>query len=892
MVLSFAVPVRAADPLAKMASQFYNGIITEKLPNGLVVILKPIPGSPVVTTKVVYKVGSCDEELAHTGLSHYLEHLMFKGTAKLFPGDIDRKTQQNGGRNNAYTSEDYTCYHFDFAADRWTTALDIEADRMRNLVIDEKHEFEQEKGAVISELAGNEDEAWDRESKAILPLLFGPKAPYGHPVIGEREHVKDSTAAIIKKHYDRWYHPNNAILIVVGGFDPIVALKEIKSRFTDIKSGELPPRFKDEPVPVRTKIVRKEITANSGTPRMIMGFNGVKLGEPEDYIFDVIVTVLADGKTSRLHKKLIQEEGSAADVSGANLAGRYPGWVSILVESLGDVERKDVETQVLAEIEKIATKGITDVELKRVQRRLLAQIIFQQEDVHEAADRIAMSAAHFDDARYAQTYLERITSVTNEDVMRIAKKWLVDAKPVIVWSVPEKICGTGRPIPRHSKFCRFLDTVPKVGASTFSLDKATRKVLPNGMTILLLENHRLPIVSLKSHVRDSLLREPANQVGIAAMTGVLMEDGTPTRNADEIAELVENIGAEFEVSITGGHFKVLTPDLDTVLDSFFDCTFHADFPQDEFESKQELLLETIVEQQQDADHRARETFDRLVYGDHPYGRPALGKSKVVKGLTRNDCVKYHKTVVRPDQMIVAIVGDFDSKAVLAKLETLTPEKPKKPLPKLEVPEPPVGDEFVDKIITDDNSSQVYIYLGQIGIRRNNADYYKLLVMDNVLGSGVGFTDRLSSNLRDRQGLAYTVRASITDTADIEPGLFLAHIGTAPDKYIQARDGLMKEIRKIRDEQPSAEEVTNAKQYLLGSLPFQYATNDDMAYELVTVDEFGLGLDYLTKYREAVSAVTAADVQAVAKKYLDPEKFTLVAVGPIDKKGVPLKKEKE
>src|SRR3954466_7719902 len=165
-------PAAAADPpapnrtaadaaLARTAAGMLAGVRTVTLPNGLRVYLYPIAGSPLVTTMVAYRVGSADEEADQTGLSHYLEHLLFKGTDKLLPGDVDRATQRNGGANNAYTSEDMTVYHFDFAADRWEQALDIEADRMRNIRIDEKHEFQQEKGAVISELDGGEDNPWD-----------------------------------------------------------------------------------------------------------------------------------------------------------------------------------------------------------------------------------------------------------------------------------------------------------------------------------------------------------------------------------------------------------------------------------------------------------------------------------------------------------------------------------------------------------------------------------------------------------------------------------------------------------------------------------------------------------------------------------------------------------
>src|SRR5262245_46534124 len=182
-LLALAPGAALADsPDSKLAlrtvSALYDGIKTAELPNGLRVFLKPISGSTGVTTMVVYKVGSADEDKTFTGLSHYLEHLMCKGTAELKPGDIDRITFRPGGSNNAYTSTDLTAYHFTLPAGRWKDALQVEADRMRNLRIDKEHEFDKEKGAVINELAGNEDSPWDLEYKAILPRLFGKMHPY------------------------------------------------------------------------------------------------------------------------------------------------------------------------------------------------------------------------------------------------------------------------------------------------------------------------------------------------------------------------------------------------------------------------------------------------------------------------------------------------------------------------------------------------------------------------------------------------------------------------------------------------------------------------------------------------------------------------------------------
>lgn len=350
LVPSFA---SAADPaarakadaeLARTAQNMFAALKPVTLENGLQVYLLPVKNAPTVTTMVAYRVGSADEEKDQTGLSHYLEHLMFKGTDKLMPGDVDRATQRNGGSNNAYTSEDMTVYHFDFAADRWQIALQIEADRMRNVKIDAKHEFEQEKGAVIAELAGGEDQPWGLEFKKVLPLLYPKDSPYSHPVIGEEKHVRDATAEIIKRHYDKWYHPNNASLIVVGGFDPDAALLKIKELFGSIPKSDLPKRKTATFHTERKEPGRLEFASKFDVPRVMLGFNTVPVGSAEDPVLDVISNILGDGKTSRLYRKLVETERLASEVFCYNNTGRYPGWFSVNAELLKGKDRTRPKT--------------------------------------------------------------------------------------------------------------------------------------------------------------------------------------------------------------------------------------------------------------------------------------------------------------------------------------------------------------------------------------------------------------------------------------------------------------------------------------------------------------------------------------------------------------------
>jgi zinc protease len=892
--------------LVQTAEGLLKNLHTATLENGLRIYLLPIKGSPVVSVMVAYRVGSADEEKDQTGLSHYLEHLMFKGTEKLMPGDIDRITQRNGGHNNAYTSEDMTVYHFDFAADRWHPALEIEADRMRNIRIDEKHEFEQEKGAVISELNGNEDQPGTLEEKAILPMLFPKDSPYSHPVIGEREHVKAATATIIKTHYDKWYHPNNASLVIVGGFDEADALARIKKLFGPIPKGNLPARkpptfFKDRAGPVQ-----KEFTSKFDSPRMLMGFNGVAVGSPEDPILDITQHILTDGRTSRLYRKLVEQEQIASSVEASNSAGRYPGWFAVSLDLFKDKDPRKAEEMVFAELSRLAEQPVSDEELNRARRRILAGRIFGWESVHGLANSIAQTSTYpggENVEQFFKHYLDAILAVSKADIQRVAKEYLQRNRAVVVWSIPrpEKPAdkpGAAEPKPEDKKPMRSPTgkprepkALPEGGAGGFSLTAAQKVVLPNGLKLVMLEDHRLPIVVAAVEVPDVTLREPADKAGVAYLTGAMLDEGTARHTGDQIATLIGDTGGSMSLSAGGGSLKVLTPDSEMALGLMFECLTQSSFPEKPFERMKAQQLAAIDEADSQPSTRASQLFESIVYGKHPYGRPSHGTKETVEKLTAADCKAFHKQVFAPNATTVVIVGDIDAASIRKQVEKLTADWPRSDLGPPEVPAPPKPTGPTTRIISDPTAAQVHVFIGEIGVKRTDPDYYKLLVMDNVLGTGPGFTDRLSSNLRDRQGLAYTVRATITSTASNQPGVFEGYIGTFAEKFLLVRDGFLKEVNGLLAEPPTKQEVEDAKQYLLGSLPFRFTTLSGVASQLLAAERYGLGFDFLETYRKEVSAVTPADVHAAARKHLDPKTLTLVAVGAIDQDGKPLKKQK-
>ena len=243
----------------------------------------------------------------------------------------------------------------------------------------------------------------------------------------------------------------------------------------------------------------------------------------------------------------------------------------------------------------------------------------------------------------------------------------------------------------------------------------------------------------------------------------------------------------------------------------------------------------------------------------------------------------------PNNMQLAIAGDINPDEIVEEVKKLTAEWKKGELPELSLPKLEPQTEFVQKFITMPDSVQLQFFMGHLGIRRENPDYYKLLVMDFILGTGPGFTDRLSSRLRDREGLAYTVTANISSSAGEEPGVFTCYIGTEAKNFAKVKEQFIEELNRIRSEAPKPDEVSDVQKYLLGQLPFEFTTNAQIAGRLLTVERYHLGFDYLADFRRNVAAVTPADILEMAKKHLDPEHMVLVAAGAIDDHGKPLTK---
>jgi len=417
------------------------------LPNGLKVILLENHKAPLVTFQVWYRVGSRNESWEKTGLSHMLEHMMFKGTEKIGPEQFSRIIQENGGNDNAFTSHDYTAYFENLSADRVQVAIDLEADRMQNLILREE-DFRTERMVVMEERRlRTEDNPQSVLTEQLLATAFQIH-PYRWPIIGWMEDIARFTLEDLKVYYRTYYNPANAFLVVVGDFKKEELLPKIEKAFGSYPKGVAPMQDRDKDPPQigeRRIFVKKE----AQLPFLVMGYHVPNLREPNSYVLEIIATILSGGKSSRLYQSLVREKRLVLSADADHdLVSRDPSLFTLVAELLPGKVVTEVEKAFDQEIERLQREPVGEQELEKVKNQIEASFIFGQDSIFSQArllahHEIALSWKAIDD------YLPSVRKVTPEDIQRVAKKYLIpDNRTVgILIPLPPK---EGKPLPGGS----------------------------------------------------------------------------------------------------------------------------------------------------------------------------------------------------------------------------------------------------------------------------------------------------------------------------------------------------------------------------------------------------------------------------------------------------------
>jgi len=411
--------------------------ITEhRLRNGLQVILAERHDAPVVSVLLYYKVGVRNEREHEAGVSHFLEHMMFKGTRAFGKGEIDLATTLLGGNNNAWTSHDHTAYWFEFASDRWERALELEADRMGGLLLDPE-EFEAEKAVVLEELSMTEDDPWRELTREVGEVLF-PGHAYGRPVIGYADTLRALSVEDMRGYYSRHYHPANATLVVCGDFRRSSALRLVRRHFGSI-AGELVGSTSEpyrrppvEPSSEKRLLCRWDDDAR----RLCMAWPTAAVGSDEDYALDLLVTVLASGRMSRFQRRLVQDEGLATSLSISNDTRVDGGALWLLSECAVGVSPRQLEAAIDEELERAARELVSAKEMKRARAMLMAASAFESETVTDLAEDLGSFAVDAD-WRLVLEGDARLSAITPAFLRDTVRRLLVPARRVTGWSLPQ-----------------------------------------------------------------------------------------------------------------------------------------------------------------------------------------------------------------------------------------------------------------------------------------------------------------------------------------------------------------------------------------------------------------------------------------------------------------------
>jgi zinc protease len=423
-----------------------RGVQKTVLPNGLTVITKELHDKPIVASIIWYRVGSRNEEIGQTGKSHFLEHMLFKGTEHYKKGDIDLITLENGGANNAFTWLDFTAYYFTFASDRWQTALEIEADRMRNTTFAEE-EFESEKQVVQEELRIGLDGPWEALENEVWATAFR-QHPYHWPTVGWLDDLESATGADMKAYYDKWYHPRNATLVIVGDFNTDEALEKVEQVFSPIPAG---PEFKPLRIIEPHQKGEKRVTVKKDTPveRLLIGFHAPAVADPDSYPLQIAEALLSTGKASRLYKRLVEQDHSVTVASVGYHDHIDPSLFYIQAELKPGFKLEQVERAIYEEIDRLKNEAISDAEIEKAKRQIEADLVLTSEEPLQQAillgqyETIAFEERVPDEARgykYLNTMLDHIRAVTAEDLARVAQKYFTEDNRTVGYLVDD---GTG-----------------------------------------------------------------------------------------------------------------------------------------------------------------------------------------------------------------------------------------------------------------------------------------------------------------------------------------------------------------------------------------------------------------------------------------------------------------
>ncbi|MEY4299333.1 MAG: hypothetical protein RIR25_569 [Verrucomicrobiota bacterium] len=829
------------------------------LPNGFTVLVEPDHSAPVASVQVWVGSGSIHEgRWMGAGLSHLLEHMIFKGTEKRGPNEIARSVQEAGGYVNAYTSFDRTVYWIDVPADGTATAIELLADATLNSTLPAE-EFNKEQEVIRREFAMGFDDPNRMSTELMLSTAFS-HSPYRHPVIGHLEVFNLLTRVDLEAYYRSSYQPDNMFLVVVGDVrvDDIFALAEKWFGPAGRRARE-PLYIPREPAQIGRRDAHEEF--DTELSRCSLVWHIPPLTHPDTAALDVLATALGGGRSTPLHLELRERRNLVHHISAYSYMAGEMGLFGI--DFLCDPEkREEAEQAALEIIARYRDEAPPEVEVTKARKSILADQLGNLATARGRAADIGGSWLLARNPDLGSEYLGQIATVQAGDLRRVAAKYLgLPGLTVTSLNPKGSLAAKSR-------------TAAEPGARI--IEKFT---LPNGLRVLLCPDHKLPLVDAVAVFRGGLLAETLETNGVTALAARTFTKGTSGRTAEQLNEEIEAVGGQIRADSGNNSFSVsvavMKTDIRLGLDLLADVLLRSQFPAEEIEREKEDQLAALKSEDEQITTVARHAMRRAVFGGHPYGLRSNGTEESVASLNRGQLLAFRDQCVTARNGVLAIFGDIQQAEVRELARELFGAMPSGHLLMEDPPAPPPLSAPVE-IVKNEQKQQAVLMAGFLGADALSPDRVALELIDTASSD---MASRFFHRIREELGLAYFVGAS--QMMGFTRGIFTFYLGTDPAKVDLVRKNFDEEIASLASEGLTVDELARAKKKLLGTEAIRNQSLETFAH-IVAVDElYGLGFDHYTKRAGEITSVTPEEVRRIAQKYFQHPYRATVLVTPGD-----------
>lgn len=828
--------------------------------NGLTLIVREDRSAPVVSVQAWCRTGSVHEDKwLGAGLSHILEHMLFKGTQTRGVADIAQTVQDFGGYMNAYTSFDRTVFYVDAPKEGWKTLLEVLTDAIFHSTLPEA-EYIKEQEVIRREFAMG----FDNPQRMVSELLFDTayrEHPYRYPVIGYLDIYNRLTREDVLKYYQARYSPNNLTFIVVGD----VSSDEVQSYLKPIVEKEKRRVCDDvylakEPAQLGRREQHEEF--NTTLTQLQMAYHVPPITHPDSYALDLLSVVLGQGRSSRLDQEVLEKRSLVHSIGAFSFTPGEAGLFGVSAVCDSD-KREKAEAAILEQIEKIKKTPITAQELEKARKQALTSQLSQLQTMSGQAADLGSSWFVAHDINFSENYLKKIQKVTVEDIQRVAKTYFYDDNLTIVSLNPK---DTLTPKPKKDIEVKDVTSI-----------QVQRFQLKNGIPVVINRNDRLPLVSSRFCFKSGLLFENATNQGISYLTAQSLLKGTKNRSAEQIANELENLGGSIDIA---NDYNTTTLEIDTLKSDFSkglnlaaDVLLNPLFPNEEVEKEKQIQLAALQQESDQPMAVCRDLLRRHLFGAGAYAKNPLGQKETIVSINSSQIRSFYQNLLVASNLTIAVFGAVDEKQVLAELEQLFSQVPNHAMPTL-VSSASTALTTNLQVQEKIDKSQAIVQIGFRTISVTDPDRPALDILEEAL-SDLG--SRLFIKIREEQGLAYFVGAA--QRLGLDPGYYIFYAGTDPAKAEKVTHDLLQEVQIIANEGLTEIEVKRAKAKILGAQKMLRQSNGTFAQAVAIDTLYGLGSDFYQTYETKIQALTVPEIKAVAQKYFLKNNHVIAVVKP-------------